>query len=40
MKFGSSAPFLSGALVILLALILNLQVTKSAPQSKVERVAR
>ncbi len=40
MKFGSSAPFLSGAIVILLALILNLRVTKSASQSKVERVAR
>ncbi|MFN6560764.1 MAG: MFS transporter [Nostoc sp. ChiSLP01] len=40
MKFGSSAPFLSGSLVILLALTLSLRVIKSASQPKIERVAR
>ncbi len=40
MTFGSSAPFLSGSLVILLALTLSLQVTKSVYQPKVERIVR
>ncbi|MDZ8024665.1 MAG: MFS transporter [Nostoc sp. DedQUE11] len=40
MKFGSSAPFLSGSLVILLALTLSLQVTQSVFKPKAERVAR
>ncbi|WP_392532937.1 MFS transporter [Nostoc sp. C117] len=40
MKFGTSAPFLSGSLVVLVALILSLRVTKSSlPKSKIERVA-
>ncbi|MDZ8240002.1 MAG: MFS transporter [Nostoc sp. ChiQUE01a] len=40
MKFGSSAPFLSGSLVILLALTLSLRVTQSVFKPKAERVAR
>ncbi|MEH2182911.1 MFS transporter [Nostoc sp.] len=39
MKFGSSAPFLSGFIVMLIALTLSLRVTKSASESKTERVA-
>ncbi|MEH2449096.1 MAG: MFS transporter [Nostoc sp.] len=38
MKFGSSAPFLSGALVVLVALTLSLRVSKSASESKTERI--
>ncbi len=39
MKFGSSAPFLSGFLVMLVALTLSLRVTKSASEPNTERVA-
>ncbi len=39
MKFGSSAPFLSGFLVMLVALTLSLRVTKSVSESNTERVA-
>ncbi|MEH2089888.1 hypothetical protein [Nostoc sp.] len=38
-KFGSSAPFLSGTLVMVVALTLSLRVTKSASEPKTERVA-
>ncbi|MEH2046096.1 MFS transporter [Nostoc sp.] len=37
-KFGSSAPFLSGTLVMIVALTLSLRVTKSASESNTERV--
>jgi MFS transporter, DHA1 family, tetracycline resistance protein len=39
MRFGSSAPFLSGFLVMLVALTLSLRVTKSVSESNTERVA-
>ncbi|RCJ37603.1 hypothetical protein A6769_11930 [Nostoc punctiforme NIES-2108] len=39
MKFGSSAPFLSGTLVMVVALTLSLRVTKRASEPKTERVA-
>jgi hypothetical protein len=39
MKFGSYAPFLSGSLVMLIALTLSLRVTQSASEPKTERVA-
>ncbi len=39
MKFGSFAPFVSGTLVMVVALILILRVTKSTSESKTERVA-
>jgi MFS transporter, DHA1 family, tetracycline resistance protein len=39
MKFGSDAPFLSGSLVMLVALTFSLRVTKSPSKSKTERVA-
>ncbi|MEH1861686.1 MAG: hypothetical protein V7L21_27665 [Nostoc sp.] len=38
-KFGISAPFLSGTLVMIVALTLSLRVTKSTSESKTERVA-
>ncbi|MEH2258717.1 hypothetical protein [Nostoc sp.] len=38
MKFGSSAPFLSGFIVMLVALTLSLRVTKNASESNTERV--
>ncbi|MBD2439221.1 MFS transporter [Nostoc sp. FACHB-110] len=37
-KFGSSAPFLSSSLVVLLALIISLRMTKNTLESKAERV--
>nr|WP_322652870.1 MFS transporter [Nostoc sp. CmiVER01]MDZ8121770.1 MFS transporter [Nostoc sp. CmiVER01] len=39
MRFGSSAPFLSGFLVMLVALTLSLRVTKSASEPNTERIA-
>lgn len=39
MKFGSSAPFLSGFLVMLVALTLSLRVTKNVSESNTERIA-
>lgn len=39
MKFGSYAPFLSGSLVMLIALALSLRVTTSASEQKTERIA-
>lgn len=39
MKFGNSARFLSGFLVMLVALTLSFRVTKSASESKTERIA-
>ncbi len=39
MKFGIDAPFLSGSLVMLVALTLSLRVTKSASEAKAERIA-
>ncbi|QHG19409.1 MFS transporter [Nostoc sp. ATCC 53789] len=39
MKFGSDSPFLSGFLVMIVALFLSLRVTKSASESNKERIA-